>query len=285
MGRVVILGAKGMLGTDLSTACTEAGFETVGFDLPEFDITDDSQLANAIKGADVIVNCAAYTNVEKAESERELAFKVNAEAVGRLGEIAKEKGASVLHISTDFIFDGTSDTPYVETDATNALSAYGASKLAGETQLIASGCKSCIIRIEWTYGTAGTNFVKKLIDAARAGKPLKVVDDQIGAPTATTEVAGAIVSFLKLDSLPQGIFHLAAAGFTSRYEMARFMFDKLAMDVSLSPCKSDEFVTAAQRPLSSRLNCSKIENILGQPIKPWPQPLEKYLKENYPSIK
>lgn len=277
MGRVVILGAKGMLGTDLSAACTKAGFETVGFDLPAFDITDDAQLANAIEGADVIVNCAAYTNVEKAESEQELAFKVNVEAVGRLGEIAKEKGASVLHISTDFVFDGASDTPFIETDAVNPLSAYGDSKLAGETQLIASGCKSCIIRIEWTYGAAGTNFVKKLIEAAQAGKPLKVVDDQVGAPTATTEVAGAIVNFLKLDTLPEGIFHFAAAGFVSRYEMARFMFDKLEMDVSLTPCKSSEFVTAAQRPLSSRFNCSKIENVLGQPIKPWQEPLEEFL--------
>ncbi|MCK4958957.1 MAG: dTDP-4-dehydrorhamnose reductase [Planctomycetes bacterium] len=281
MGKVVILGAKGMLATDLSRACAKAGFETIGFDLPEFDITDESQLANVIEGADVIVNCAAYTNVEKAQSEQELAYKVNAQAVGRLGTIAKEKGVPVLHISTDFVFDGASDTPYVETDATNALSAYGASKVAGENQLIESGCKSCIIRVEWTYGTAGTNFVKKLVEAARVGKPLKVVDDQIGAPTATTEVADAIVNLLKLDTLPEGIFHFAAAGFTSRYEMARFMFDKLAMDVSLSPCKSDEFKTAAKRPLSSRFNCSKIENILGQPIKPWPQPLEKYLKENY----
>ncbi len=285
MGKVVILGAKGMLGTDLSAACTKAGFETVGFDLPEFDITDDSQIAKAIEGAEVIVNCAAYTNVEKAESEPELAHKVNAEAVGRLGTIAKENGASVLHISTDFVFDGESDTPYIEMDAANPVSVYGASKLAGETQLIASGCKSCIIRLEWTYGTAGTNFVKKLIQAAQAGKPLKVVDDQIGAPTATTEAAGAIVSFLKLDTLPEGIFHFAAAGFVSRYEMARFMFDKLEMAVSLSPCKSSEFVTAAQRPLSSRFDCSKIENLLGQPIKPWQQPLEKYLKDNYSSIK
>ena len=277
MGRVVILGAKGMLGMDLSIACAKAGFETNGFDLPEFDITDDSQIANAIEGAEIIVNCAAYTNVEKAESERDLAFKVNAEAVGHLGAIAKENGASVLQISTDFVFDGATDTPYVETDAANPVSAYGASKLAGETELIASGCKSYIIRIEWTYGAGGTNFVKKLIQAARAGKSLKVVDDQIGAPTATTEVADAIVSFLKADSLPQGIFHFAAAGFTSRYEVARFMFDKLEMDVSLTPCKSDEFVTAAQRPLSSRFDCTKIENILGQSIKPWQEPLEEFL--------
>ena len=278
MGKVVILGTKGMLGTDLSAACAKAGFETVGFDLPEFDITDDSQLANAIEDAEVIVNCAAYTNVEKAESERGLAFKVNAEAVGKLGAIAKENGASVLHISTDFIFDGASDTPYIETDQVNPLSVYGASKLAGETQLIASGCKSCIIRIEWTYGTAGTNFVKKLIQAAQAGKPLKVVDDQIGAPTATTEVADAIVNLLKAAPLPQGIFHFAAAGFVSRYEMAKFMFDKLKMNVCLTHCKSNEFKTAAQRPPSSRLDCTRIEKILGQPIKQWQEPLEQFLQ-------
>ena len=280
MGRVVVLGARGMLGTDLMAACAADGLDACGFDLPEFDVTDGGQVRAAVDGADAIVNCAAYTNVEKAESEREIAFKVNGQAVGQLGAIAAENDIPVLHISTDFVFDGQLDRPYVESDAVNPISAYGASKLDGEEQLFASGCKGCVIRVQWTYGAAGTNFVKKLIDAARAGKPLKVVDDQVGSPTATTEVAAAIVEFLKKDAMPEGLFHFAAAGYASRYEMAEFIFDKLNMKVDLTPCKSSDFKTAAQRPLNSKFDCRKIEAVLGKQIKLWQEPLEKFLQES-----
>jgi dTDP-4-dehydrorhamnose reductase len=278
--QVVVLGARGMLGTDLAAILAKKGFKAHLLDLPDFDITDPQQLAEAVAAAagSTIVNCAAYTNVEKAESEPDLAYRVNAEAVGRLGRLAAAAaGAGVLHISTDFVFDGKGDRPYTETDPTNPINAYGKSKLAGEKLLAQSGCRFCIIRVEWTYGPAGSNFVKKLVDKAKKGSPLKVVEDQIGSPTATTEAAEAICKLLP--EPPEGIFHFAAAGFISRYEMARFIFDKLGMTVDLTGCKSSDFATAAVRPLNSRFNCSKIQSILAKPIRNWQEPLEHFLEQ------
>ena len=274
---VAILGGKGMSGTDLTDTCRQRNLEVKVFDLPEFDITRNEQLEQVVNSAQTIVNCAAYTDVDSAESESELAYKVNAEAVGRLGAMVKETNGWLLHISTDFIFDGKLNRPYVETDSPNPINEYGRSKLAGEQLLIESGCRNCIIRIQWTYGLHGNNFVTKLIQHAKTNKTLKVVDDQIGSPTATTEVAKVICRLLLKKS--EGIFHFAGSGYVSRYEMAKFIFDKLSIGVSLSPCKSSDFVAAATRPLNSRFDCSKIKALLDEPIAPWQVPLERFLRQ------
>src|SRR3972149_11063851 len=193
---VAILGGKGMLGTDLANVCRKHGFNVKVFDLPEFDITDSQQLKKAVDAARIIVNCAAYTDVDGAESKAALAYQVNAEAVGRLSALAKDSDKWVMHISTDFVFDGRLDRPYVETDIPNPINIYGKTKLAGEQLLTQSGCRHCIIRVEWSYGSAGNNFVTKLIQRAKDKKTLKVVDDQIGSPTATTEIAKSISKLL-----------------------------------------------------------------------------------------
>jgi dTDP-4-dehydrorhamnose reductase len=273
---VAILGGKGMLGTDLADICEQQGFEVKVYDLPEFDITDPNQLRQVTRTAGTIVNCAAYTDVDGAESEPELAYQVNAAAVGRLGAMVKEANAWLLHISTDFVFDGKLDRPYVETDIPNPINEYGKSKLTGERLLVESGCAHCIMRVEWTYGSHGDNFVTKLIERAKAGNALKVVDDQIGSPTATVEAAKVICKLLRRK--PQGIFHFASAGYVSRYEMAKFMFDKLLMDVDLSPCKTGDYVCAAERPLNSRFDCSKIKALLHEQIESWQGPLERFLR-------
>ncbi|MBA7690735.1 dTDP-4-dehydrorhamnose reductase [subsurface metagenome] len=266
-----------MLGTDLTKICGQQGFNVEVFDLPEFDITDLQQLKEALNAAKTIVNCAAYTNVDGAESEAEEAYRVNAKAVGRLGELVKEANAWLLHISTDFVFDGRLDRPYVETDPPNPINEYGRTKLAAEQLLGQSGCRHCILRVEWTYGSAGNNFVTKLIQRAKVDKTLKVVDDQIGSPTATTEVARVICKLLR--TKPMGIFHFASASYVSRYEMAEFIFDKLSMDVNLLPCKTADFASAAARPLNSRFDCSKIKALLDEPIEPWQVPLERFLRQ------
>ena len=275
--RIAILGGKGMLGTDLVRLCEQQGFNIKVFDLPDFDITNSRQVKEAIAAADTVVNCAAYTNVDGAESEAELANQVNAEAVGRLGAVAKDEDKWVLHISTGFVFDGRLNRPYVETDLPNPVNTYGKSKLAGEHLLAESGCRHCVIRLEWTYGLAGNNFVTKVVKRAKADKTLKVVDDQVGSPTAIIEVARVICKLLP--KKPDGIFHFASAGYVSRYEMAKFIFDKLSFDVNLLPCKTSDFVTAAERPLNSRFDCSKIKALLGEPIEPWQIPLERFLRE------
>lgn len=274
--KIVILGGRGMLGTDLADECTARGIDYEVFDLPDFDITSDRHLNRALEHAGAVVNCVGYTNVEKAETETELAYRVNAEAVGRLGVIAAKKGLWVLHFSSDFVFDGTSDKPYTETDTPNPINAYGKTKLAGEKLLIESCCRYCIIRLEWTYGVGGNNFVRKILDRGINQGQLKVVDDQIGSPTATSEVAGVICDILP--KKPQGIFHFASDEYASRFDMAKFVFDKLGIAVRLERCKTSDFPAAAVRPLNSRFDCSRIKALLGRPIMPWQGPLENFLR-------
>ena len=275
--RIAILGGRGMLGTDLAKVCSRDEFDVKVLDLPEFDITNPQEFKEALNNTNIIVNCAAYTNVDGAESESNLAHLVNAEAVGHLGAFVKEIDAWLLHISTDFVFDGRLGRPYVETDLPNPINEYGRSKLTGEHLLGQSGCRHCIMRVEWTYGQAGDNFVTKLIRLAKSKKELRVVDDQTGSPTATTEVARVILKLLSVK--PEGLFHFASNGYVSRYEMAEFIFDKLSMDVNLLACKTSDFASAAERPLNSRFDCSKIKALLGEPIESWQVSLERYLRQ------
>lgn len=273
--RIVILGGRGMLGSDLASACERQGLNPTVLDLPEFDITNTDHLQQAVREAGVVVNCAAYTNVDGAESQAELAYRLNGEAVGQLGALARGADAYVLHISTDFVFDGRLDRPYVETDRPNPINTYGKTKLAGEQLLTQSGCRHGILRVEWTYGSSGVNFVTKLIQRAKTDKILKVVDDQVGSPTATTEVAKVICTLL--NERPEGIFHYASAGYVSRYEMARFIVDKRSMNIDVVSCKTHDFPSPAARPLNSRFDCSKIQGLLGGPAEPWQGPLERFL--------
>jgi len=275
--RIAVLGGRGMLGSDLVQACRQRGFDPIVLDLPEFDITDDDHLQQAVAGAEIIVNCAAYTNVDRAESQAELAYQVNAEAVGRLGAVARQAGKWVLHISTDFVFDGSGDKPYVETNHPNPINTYGKTKLAGEQLLARSGCEYCIVRVQWTYGSAGNNFVTKLIQRAKSQDTLKVVDDQTGSPTATVEAARVICELLR--KKPEGIYHFASTGYITRYGMAEFILDKLSMDANLLPCKTSDFPSPAKRPLNSRFDCSKITRLLDEPIGHWQRPLELFLRQ------
>ncbi|MBN1361475.1 MAG: dTDP-4-dehydrorhamnose reductase [Sedimentisphaerales bacterium] len=278
MGRpvVAILGGRGMLGTDLAAACAAKGLTVRTYDLPEFDVTDDRQLREAIGPADAVLNCAAYTNVDGAETEAELAHRVNAEAVGNLGALARQSGKWVLHFSTDFVFDGTLDRPYRESDTPNPLNEYGRSKLAGERYLDESRCAHCIVRLEWTYGAHGKSFVTKLLERARHGEMLTVVDDQIGSPTATTQVAAAACRLV--ESRVEGLFHLAADGYVTRFGMAGFILDRSGLEAPLHPCRSSDYAAPAVRPLNSRFDCSKIQALLDDPIEPWQGPLERFVR-------
>ena len=269
-----------MQGTDLAAMASQRGLDVCVYDLPEFDITDAQQLEAAVSGSEVIVNCAAYTNVEQAESQAELANEVNGYAVGRLGQIAKDAGVPVVHISTDFVFDGTKAEPYVETDATNPVNAYGGSKRLGETRLAESGCAHCIVRLEWSYGKHGVNFITKILNAAKERDSLKVVDDQIGSPTHTVEVAKVILDLLQMKTFPTGLYHCAARDTVSRYGMTRFLFDTLGVQTGIEPCKTADFKSAAQRPLNSRFNCQKLETLLGRSIPTWQEMLKNYLATN-----
>jgi dTDP-4-dehydrorhamnose reductase len=275
--KVAILGGKGMLGTDVAEECKSHGIDFEIFDLPEFDITNENQLSSVVRQAQTIINCAAYTYVDKAETETESAFRVNTEAVGRLAEFARKSGAWVLHISTDFVFDGATDKPYTEKDIPHPINAYGRTKLAGERLLVENRCRHCIMRVEWTYGLHGDNFVKKFLQKAHTQNQLKVVDDQVGAPTATTEAAKAVCDLMQ--KKPTGIYHFASQGYTSRFSVAQFIAETLGLQTQLTPCKTSDYPSAAARPLNSKFDCSKIRPLLSSPIKPWQAPLEEFLKK------
>jgi dTDP-4-dehydrorhamnose reductase len=275
--KLAILGGRGMLGSDVADECKSRGIDFEVFDLPEFDITNEQQLLSVVGRFKTIINCAAYTNVDKAETENALAFRVNSEAVGQLAYYARKLNAWVLHISTDFVFDGTGDKPYTEKDIPHPINAYGRTKLAGERLLVENKCNHCIMRVEWTYGLNGDNFIKKFLQKARTQKEMKVVDDQFGSPTATTEAAKAVCDLML--KKPKGIFHFASQGYASRLDVAQFIVQTLGLDVQLTGCKTSDYPSAAARPLNSRFDCGKIRPLLSGPIKPWQAPLEEFLKK------
>ncbi len=266
-----------MLGRDIAAACEGRGHEVRIYDLPEFDITNDDHLRQAVAATDLVINCAAYTDVEKAESQAELAHRVNGTAVGRLGQLARDRGQWVLHFSTDFVFDGCVDRPYVETDSPNPINEYGKSKLAGEVLLRDSGCSYCLVRLEWAYGRHGRNFITKLVEQARTSEVVRVVEDQVGSPTATTEVAKAVGDLL--EQRVEGLFHFASAGYVSRYEMAAFVWERLGREGELKSCRTSDYAARAARPLNSRFDCRKIAPLLREPIVPWQPPLEHFLRK------
>jgi dTDP-4-dehydrorhamnose reductase len=275
MKKIAILGGKGMLGSDLAKLAKSTGYEVLIFDLPEFNITRDTDIRNAVSGADFIVNCAAYTAVDKAETEREACRSVNALAVESLAKSAKNK--YLIHISTDFVFGDESENILSEDDMPKPLSWYGATKLEGEKLLQASDCRNAIVRLQWTYGTHGVNFISKLLEAANRNPKLKVVGDQTGSPTWTADAARAIMCLIKNQT--EGLYHFADNGYASRYEVAKFILLEKKIDKEVSSCSSADFPTPAKRPKNSRFNCSKIDGVLDFKRPSWQESMAEFLKQ------
>ncbi|MEI8245029.1 MAG: dTDP-4-dehydrorhamnose reductase [Lentisphaerota bacterium] len=275
MKKLAIIGGNGMLGSDLRTAAAVSGWTVQIYDLPDFQITNAMQLEKALESCDCAVNCAAYTAVDKAESEPELCEAVNALAVGELGRIAAKTGKYVIHISTDFVFGDLTGSPQNETDLPNPLSVYGRTKLHGEQLLADSGCHCAIIRIEWTYGRHGSNFISKILALAAERESLQVISDQTGSPTATTDVARAILCFL--DQKPEGLYHFAADGFASRHEVAEFIVRQAQLETRVFPCPSSAFPTPAARPGNSKFDCTKIDRVLDFKRPSWQDALADFI--------
>ncbi len=274
---IAVLG-NGMLGTDVAELASKLGYDVKVFAFPEWDITREEDIIKAVRSADNIINCAAYTAVDNAESEPELCEEVNAVAVYNLGRVASELKKYVVHISTDFVFGDDSMQPLSETDVTNPLSVYGRTKLEGEKLLLKTKCDCGIIRVEWTYGRHGNNFISKIIELAGKLDKLKVVGDQVGAPTPTTSIAQAIMCFVHRRT--KGIYHYAARGYASRFEVAQHIMNFKGIDIPMEPCESTEFKTPAIRPLNSRFDCSAIETVLDFERPHWKTALEDYLKQS-----
>lgn len=272
---VSILGGRGMLGSDLTDHLRQSGYAVRVWDLPDWDITRSDHMERAVKGTAVVVNCAAFTNVDKAEEQPDIALAVNATAVGNLGRLAKPQGVFVVHISTDFVFDGKGDQPYQETDTPSPTSVYGNSKWKGELALWETACDYAILRVEWSYGRHGVNFITRFLERARGGGELKVVHDQFGAPTWTVDMAQAIRCLIR--GRRMGLYHFANAGYVSRYEVACFIAERRKLAGRVVPCTSSEFPVKARRPANSRFNTAKIQSVLDHPIRSWQEALAEFL--------
>ncbi len=274
--KILLTGASGQLGRELKRSLASLG-ELIACDRSQLDLADTKALRAAVRAIapTAIVNAAAYTAVNKAESEPQLADAINAEAPGILAAEAKRLGALLIHYSTDYVFDGAKPTPYHEDDATAPLAAYGRSKLAGETAIAGSGARHLILRTSWVYGLHGANFMKTMLRLGRERDELRVVGDQIGAPTWTRHLADVSALILARREVPDGLYHLAAAGETSWHGYAEAIFEEARRTGLLdkSPVvrriTSAEFPLPAARPANSRLDCSRFQRDFGLALPDW----------------
>lgn len=294
--KILLLGKNGQVGWALQRSLAPLG-ELVALDSQSQthcgDLSNLTGLAQTVRDVapDVIVNAAAYTAVDKAENEPVLAHTINALALSVLAQEAKRIGAWLIHFSTDYVFDGSGDKPWLETDATGPLSVYGVTKLAGEQAIIASACKHLIFRTSWVYGARGNNFAKTMLKLAQERDSLKVVNDQMGAPTGADLLADvtahAIRTALQKPNV-SGLYHLVASGETSWHEYACFVIDfarqagleiKVAQ-TAIQAVPSTEFATVAKRPLNSRLNTNKLQKTFSLHLPDWQSGVTRMLVEH-----
>ncbi len=281
--RVLIAGANGMLGTALQRVLSERGIPFTAPPEGDFDITDAAavqrvvaQFADALVSTEtgLLVNAAAYTNVEAAQDDPDTAFRVNELGARNLATAARDSGLRFVHVSTDFVFDGTKDGPYVETDTPNPLSVYGSSKLAGETAVVRACPDALIVRTAWVFGPGGVNFPTKILALARERDRLSVVTDEIGSPTYTIDLAGGLLELAA--SGASGLYHLAGAGSCSRFELAQEILRLAGLAPALDPVTADAFPSRAARPRNSVLDCRKASTV-GVHMHLWQDGLARFL--------
>lgn len=277
--KMIITGANGQLGRELTEWKTETA-EVIGFGRNELDITSLPACRNlfTIHRPDVVIHCAAYTAVDKAESEPDEAFRVNAAATRNVAVAAREVGAKFCYISTDYVFDGTGTTPYNEYDRTNPQTVYGKSKLAGELAVQMLHDRFFIVRTSWVYGKYGNNFVKTMLKMAGERDQLKVVSDQVGSPTYTYDLAAFLLELVQTDYF--GVYHASNSGICSWYDFAIAIFEDSAISIQVDPCATADFPRPAPRPAYSVLDHSAIRSNGFQPLRPWREALNHYLKDS-----
>lgn len=275
---MLITGGKGMLGHEIFTRF-HGEYEIRVTDLGEFDVTSPMECRRVIGGVhpDVVVHCAAYTAVDRAESEETLAFAVNADGTRNVARECREQGALLVTFGTDYIFDGTSSVPYREEDPARPLSAYGRSKLAAEEALRAEAPDHLLIRTQWLYGPYGRNFVYAILDRARRGEPLRVVSDQRGTPTSARDLADATGRLLESDA--RGTFHFSNEGETTWFDFASFLLaHAFPGPFSLSPALTGELAHPAPRPAYSVLSKEKYRGFTGDVPRRWEEAVTDFLK-------
>ena len=277
---ILVTGANGQLGMEMRNVSVGSADRYIFTDVAELDITDADAVDRVIASekVDVIVNCAAYTNVDKAEEDEQTADLINHRAVAILASVAAKYGATLIHISTDYVFDGGSCVPYKEDDATSPTGAYGRTKLAGEHAVIESGCRYLIFRTAWLYSPYGKNFVKTMMKLTAEEGSINVVFDQVGTPTCAADLAALIYKVITERMLDrQGVYHFSNEGVCSWYDFAVEIRDLCGNTCDIRPCHSDEFLSRVRRPSYSVLDKTKVKNIFGINIHHWKKSLRKIL--------
>lgn len=292
--KILLLGQGGQVGWELQRALAPLG-EVVGLDHDSTELHGDFSRPEALAATvaavkpDLIVNAAAHTAVDKAESEPELARAINATAPGVLARCAAETGAWLVHYSTDYVFDGSGETARDETAATGPLSVYGQTKLEGEELIRASGCRHLILRTSWVYAARGGNFARTMLRLAAERERLTVIDDQIGAPTGADLLADLTAQMVRTamssDLDLSGVYHAVASGETSWHGYASFVIERARQKgrelkvQTIDPVPTSAFPTPAQRPHNSRLSTHKLQQVFGLRLPPWQQGVERMLTE------
>lgn len=274
MIRVLVIGSRGQVGTCLVSQLTQrADVELFTFDRQELDITDSNSVISCVESVqpNVIINAAAYTAVDKAEQDSQQCYAVNADAVESLAKAASKVGALMLHISTDYVFDGESNKPYTELDAENPQSVYGKSKLEGEKNVVAFCSRYAVLRTSWVFGEVGNNFVKTMLRLSNTRDEIGVVDDQVGAPTYAGDIASVLITMmdkmLRSDDDLSGIYHYSGTPYVSWFQFAEEIFSNVASQIGsdkkivVNPIPTHEYPTPAKRPPDTRLDCRKIEKV------------------------
>ena len=289
---IAIIGSNGQLGWELVRRGQRKGFKVLAMDYPEIDITDPATI-DAWFGStkiDLIVNAAAYTAVDRAESEPEAAFAVNCDGPANLAERCRDRGISLIHVSTDYVFDGTKLGAYVEEDPVAPLGIYGESKAAGEEKVRERLSEHIIVRTAWLCGLHGHNFVKTMLRMGREKDTLRVVSDQFGCPTFAADLAEAILEVAKQvemsESMPWGTYHYCGKGETTWHAFAEAIFEIAGQHENFKvkqvmPISTAEYSTPVKRPANSVLNCSRIEKHFGIRPRPWKQSLSEMIEQLY----
>lgn len=282
MSNILVTGANGQLGSEIRYLSNQYSYNFVFTDKDSLDITkrDDVEKFVYEKDINIIINCAAYTAVDRAEEERELAELINYQAVKDLAQIAKKNSIQFIHISTDYVFDGTNYKPYTEDEQTKPQGVYGVTKLKGEEAFLNSGADGIIIRTSWVYSSFGTNFVKTMLRLGKERDSIRVIFDQIGTPTYARDLAKAILDILpNITNNKVEIYHYSNEGVLSWYDFAREIMKMSKIECQINPIETKEYPTLAKRPYYSLLNKSRIKEEFGLTIPYWKDSLDECLKK------
>lgn len=280
MLKVIVTGGTGQLATAIAKLCTQSKNSYIITSIEELDICSMESVSRGLQNADIVINCAAYTNVEAAEENIEEATRINRDGVANIAKVARERGIKLIHISTDFVFGGDNEraTPYHEQEAPSPINVYGKTKAEGEAEaLTAPG--AIVLRTSWLYAPWGHNFVNTIIGRARQGAELRVVDDQRGTPTSAISLAQAIIEIIESGTWQtmEGIYHYSDLGESSWYDFAKEILRIAEVETRITPCKSSEWQSKAKRPHYSVLDTSRIAKLGIVALKPWQERLREVI--------